>query len=49
MMSMIQKVGIAESGSATAAISVARQFRRKRRTTITARSAPSISVSSAAL
>ncbi|MOA06678.1 hypothetical protein D3C78_1263320 [compost metagenome] len=49
MISMIQKVGIAESGSATAAIRVARQLRRKSRTTMTARIAPSIKVSSAAL
>ena len=38
-------VGIAESGSATADISVARQFLRNRNTTITASSAPSINVS----
>ena len=43
-MSISQKVGIADSGRATAAISVARQFRRNRSTTSTARSAPSISV-----
>ncbi|MCY1249205.1 hypothetical protein D9M72_627170 [compost metagenome] len=46
--SMIQKVGIAESGSATAEISVARQLRRNSMTTMTASSAPSISVCSAA-
>ncbi|MNV90210.1 hypothetical protein D3C71_1845730 [compost metagenome] len=49
MMSMIQNVGIAESGRATAAIRVARQFLRNSRTTMTARTAPSISVSSAAV
>jgi len=45
---MIQKVGIADNGSAMAEISVARQFRRKRKTTMIASSAPSISVSMAA-
>ena len=38
-----QKVGRTESGSAIAAISVARQSRRNRNTTITARAAPSSS------
>jgi hypothetical protein len=38
------EVGIADSGSATAVISVARQFRRNSSTTSTARIAPSISV-----
>jgi len=33
---MIQKVGIADNGSAMAEISVARQFRRKRKTTMIA-------------
>jgi hypothetical protein len=37
-----QKVGSTESGSATAAISVARQSRRNSSTTTTARAAPSI-------
>ncbi len=46
--SITQKVGTAESGSATAAMKVARQFRRKARTTSVARSAPSRSVWSAA-
>ena len=41
---MTQKVGIADSGSATAEISVARQLRRNSSTTMTARIAPSISV-----
>ncbi|GMA75057.1 hypothetical protein GCM10025880_14740 [Methylorubrum aminovorans] len=36
-----QKVGSTESGSATAAIRVARQSLRNRNTTITARAAPS--------
>ena len=38
---MIQKVGISDMGMATAAISVARQSRRKTNTTSTARPAPS--------
>ncbi len=41
---MTQKVGTAESGSASAEIRVARQLRRKSSTTATASSAPSISV-----
>ena len=40
--SMNQKVGIADSGMATAEIAVARQSRRKKNTTTTARIAPSI-------
>ena len=39
---MNQKAGIAESGMATAAISVARMSRRNRKTTRTASTAPSI-------
>jgi hypothetical protein len=39
---MHQKVGIAESGIATAETSVARQSRRKKNTTMTASTAPSI-------
>ena len=39
---MNQKVGIADSGIATAEIAVARQSRRKKNTTTTARIAPSI-------
>ena len=39
---MNQKVGMAESGIATAEIAVARQSRRKKNTTTTARIAPSI-------
>ena len=42
---MIQKVGISDSGMASAAITVARQSRRKRNTTIAARIMPSISTS----
>ena len=41
---MAQKVGSTESGMATAEIRVARQSFRKRNTTSTASSAPSISV-----
>src|SRR3546814_2659554 len=41
-MSMNQKVGIADKGMASALISVARQSRRNRNTTTTARIAPSI-------
>ena len=40
--SMNQKVGMADSGMASAEISVARQSRRKRNTTTTASTAPSI-------
>ena len=43
--SMNQKVGIAESGIAMADIIVARQSRRNRNTTTTARIAPSTSAS----
>ncbi len=43
-----QKVGIADKGRATAEISVARQFLRNRKTTMTARIAPSTSVCKAA-
>ena len=43
--SMNQKVGIADSGMASAEISVARQSRRNRNTTMTASTAPSISAS----
>ncbi len=43
-MSMIQKVGITDSGKATAAMSVARQSPRKMSTTSTASAAPSSSV-----
>ena len=39
---MNQKVGIAESGIATAEMNVARQSRRKKNTTTTASKAPSI-------
>ena len=39
---MIQKVGIAESGMASAEMIVARRSRRNRKTTATARIAPSI-------
>ena len=39
---MNQKVGIADRGMATAEIAVARQSRRKKNTTTTARIAPSI-------
>ncbi|MNE83779.1 hypothetical protein D3C77_193260 [compost metagenome] len=42
------KVGISDIGMAVAAISVARQSRRKMNTTITARAAPSSSASSEA-
>ena len=38
---MTKKVGMIDSGKATAAIRVARQFRRNRNTTITASAAPS--------
>ena len=38
---MTKKVGMIDKGSATAAIIVARQFRRNRNTTITASAAPS--------
>ena len=41
-MSMNQKVGIEESGIASAETKVARQSRRKKNTTITASTAPSI-------
>jgi len=40
--SMNQKVGIADSGIASAEITVARQSRRNRNTTMTASTAPSI-------
>ena len=40
--SMNQKVGMADSGMATALIAVARQSRRNRNTTTTASTAPSI-------
>ncbi len=43
--SIAQKVGMTDSGSAMAVMSVARQSRRKMNTTTMARSAPSISVS----
>ena len=43
--SIAQKVGMTESGSATAVTRVARKSRRKTNTTTTASSAPSISVS----
>src|SRR3546814_7672622 len=43
IMSMNQKVGIADSGMASALISVARQSRRNRNTTTTASTAPSTS------
>ena len=39
---MTQKVGMAESGMASAEMKVARQSRRKKNTTTTARIAPSI-------
>ncbi len=39
---MNQNVGIADNGMATAEIAVARQSRRKKNTTTTARMAPSI-------
>ena len=39
-----QKAGMADSGRATAAMIVARQSRRKMKTTMTARIAPSTSV-----
>ena len=39
---MTQKVGIADSGMASAEMKVARQSRRKKNTTITASTAPSI-------
>ncbi len=39
---MNQKVGIADSGMASAEMTVARQSRRNRKTTNTARMAPSI-------
>ena len=42
---MAQNVGMADSGRAMAAISVARMLRRKTSTTSTASAAPSISVS----
>ena len=45
--SIAQKVGMADSGKATAAMSVARMLRRKTSTTSTASTAPSISVSMA--
>ena len=48
IISMAQKVGMADSGRASADMSVARQFRRKRSTTSTASMAPSISVCIAA-
>ena len=41
MRSMNRKVGTADSGMASAEISVARQSRKKRKTTTTARIAPS--------
>ena len=41
---MAQKVGMIDSGSAMAAITVARQSRRKTKTTTTASVAPSMSV-----
>ena len=44
---MIQNVGIADNGSAIAVIRVARQLRRKMKTTSTAKAAPSTSVSRA--
>ena len=44
-MLMNQKAGIADIGMASAEIAVARMSRRKRRTTKTARTAPSISPS----
>ena len=47
--SMIQKVGIADSGMASAEITVARRSRRNRNTTTTASTAPSIIACSAAL
>ncbi len=43
--SIAQKVGMIDSGSATAVTMVARMSRRKMNTTTTASSAPSISVS----
>ena len=43
--SMTQKVGMIDSGRASAVTIVARTSRRKRNTTMTASSAPSISVS----
>jgi len=43
IISITQKVGMADSGSATALTSVARQSRRKNHTTTTASSAPSSS------
>ncbi len=45
IMLMKAKAGIAESGMAIAEIAVARMSRRKRRTTSTASTAPSISPS----
>ena len=42
---MMKKVGMIDSGSASVETSVARQSRRNSRTTTTASSAPSISVS----
>ena len=47
--SMTQKVGIADSGIASAEITVARQSRRNRNTTTTASTAPSIIASIADL